>query len=435
MESDFDKKLRTRISEVFNKIEEPAANYGWQKLREKYPPQNERRRGAWWWAAAALVILGIGFWLTGKNVTSENVVIKPLKRKEQLVVLGNKSSKDPFNTRNKKGMHEDKIQKARPLKLIAHTGGNGVNLKYHPASHKKSVGVVIKDSTAATLQAAIALKVTDSVNLANKQLQIDNFKDKSLNLSLSQNNAAKNKVNDSLSIAAMFNADIKQRDLKETQKQLPAKTVTFDVYATTFFNYAKGSSNQFNAGAGFSASVIINKNISFVTGLSVAQNSLSYDGQTLSIAQSSSFYSGNTPGAAQSGSASTILTNYNANLVGIDIPLNLKFSLNNQNNASFYVLAGFSSGTFINESYTYQYNYQSSSTASAEQSQTSNKGLGNFYFAKTINAAFGLGYPLGKNRLFIEPFLKYPLSGLGAEQLKFGAGGINLKFNFQSSKK
>jgi hypothetical protein len=47
-----------------------------------------------------------------------------------------------------------------------------------------------------------------------------------------------------------------------------------------------------------------------------------------------------------------------------------------------------------------------------------------------------MGYPLGKsNRLIIEPFLKYPLAGLGAQQIHFGAGGLNLKINFKASKK
>jgi RNA polymerase sigma-70 factor (ECF subfamily) len=34
-----------------------------------------------------------------------------------------------------------------------------------------------------------------------------------------------------------------------------------------------------------------------------------------------------------------------------------------------------------------------------------------------------------------KPFLKYPLNGLGEQQIRFGAGGLNLKFDFKSSKK
>jgi len=41
---------------------------------------------------------------------------------------------------------------------------------------------------------------------------------------------------------------------------------------------------------------------------------------------------------------------------------------------------------------------------------------------------------LGKNHLVIEPFLKYPLNGLGDQHILFGSGGINLKFNFDAGK-
>jgi hypothetical protein len=130
------------------------------------------------------------------------------------------------------------------------------------------------------------------------------------------------------------------------------------------------------------------------------------------------------------------LKNYDANMVGLDIPLNLKYDFNPKK-YDFYVLAGLSSGTFINETYTYQYNYPALFSPSLQQiqNQTSRNNFDSFYFAKTLNLAFGIGYPLGKNHLILEPFLKYPLDGLGSQNIRFGAGGINLKFNFQQSKK
>jgi len=120
----------------------------------------------------------------------------------------------------------------------------------------------------------------------------------------------------------------------------------------------------------------------------------------------------------------------------LDIPLNLKYELNPKK-YQVYFLAGFSSGTFINETYTYQYNYPALASPSlqATQNETSRNSFSGFYFAKTLNFAFGVGYPLGKNRIILEPFLKYPLEGLGSENIRFGAGGINLKFNFQSANK
>ncbi len=87
---------------------------------------------------------------------------------------------------------------------------------------------------------------------------------------------------------------------------------------------------------------------------------------------------------------------------------------------------------------TYNYNNISTplSTLQQPQSKISSNSFSDFYFAKTLNVSFGIGYPIGKkNHLIIEPFLKYPLSGLGSQQIHFGAGGLNLKFDFQSAKK
>ena len=55
---------------------------------------------------------------------------------------------------------------------------------------------------------------------------------------------------------------------------------------------------------------------------------------------------------------------------------------------------------------------------------------------KTFNLSFGFNTKIGKNQsIGIEPFIKYPLGGLGSENLKFGASGINIKMNFNTAKK
>ena len=179
--------------------------------------------------------------------------------------------------------------------------------------------------------------------------------------------------------------------------------------------------------------------------MSIGQNSLNYAGQPpVESAAASSFA---TPTATLSGltasryafTASTAppaFRNYSASLVGLDIPLNLKFIVDPQKSGT-YLLAGVSSGTYINETYTYSYNNPSffSANVSQIQDQSTRSSFNGFYFAKTLNLAVGTGYTIGHSRLVVEPFLKYPLEGLGSQQLRFGAGGVNLKFNFNGFKK
>src|SRR5690606_18046448 len=106
---------------------------------------------------------------------------------------------------------------------------------------------------------------------------------------------------------------------------------------------------------------------------------------------------------------------YSANMVGLDIPVNIKYEFNSNKN-SFFVSAGFSSNTFINESYTYRYtNTKSPGLMAQPEEEKMSKHFNNFNFAKTLNLSFGSGYRLGKHHLFVEPFLKYPLDGMGEQ--------------------
>ncbi len=242
-------------------------------------------------------------------------------------------------------------------------------------------------------------------------------------------------------IADMF-AEDKQITLKKKKDDTKTneKRVHFGVYAATYFSYAKGSTDEVNMGAGFSSDIKISNNLKLVTGVAIGQNTLSYPG-TSSVDAAASPYSfaPSTNVAAAYLSYAQVATpsikNYNANLVGLDIPLNLKYEINPKKSDT-YILAGLSSGTFINESYTYFYNYPALNSSTLQQTQgaTTSKSFNSFYFAKTLNLAFGVGYPIGNNHLVIEPFLKYPLEGLGSQQIRFGAGGINLKFNFLPKK-
>jgi hypothetical protein len=114
--------------------------------------------------------------------------------------------------------------------------------------------------------------------------------------------------------------------------------------------------------------------------------------------------------------------------VGVDIPLNLKYTFD-PGKSETYLLAGVSSGTFLDETYTYSF------TNSTSQSQSTRNSFSGFYFARMLNFAIGTGYRIGANRLIIEPFLKYPLEGLGSQQIRFGSGGVNLKFSIPSQKR
>jgi phage gpG-like protein len=238
---------------------------------------------------------------------------------------------------------------------------------------------------------------------------------------------------------ALFDKEAKNRATQNTEEQKTIdKKVAFGIYAATYVNYAKGSDKQFNTGVGATADIRLTDNLRLSTGVSIGQNTLSYANNNTTavipvalMAAASHNFTANSSSVLYSVAPAS--SNLNANLVNLDIPVDLKYVFNPQK-GNTYVSAGFSSGTFINETYNTTYNYNGNGSSIQQTGDATHKSFDNFYFAQMLNVSFGVGYPIGKNQLIIEPFFKYPLNGMGDEHLLFGSGGLNLKFNFDPPK-
>lgn len=96
------------------------------------------------------------------------------------------------------------------------------------------------------------------------------------------------------------------------------------------------------------------------------------------------------------------------------------------------MVAGLSSNYFIDEAYTYNYVNMGARIDGDTEEKTTTK-TSSFDFARMLNFSVGFGYPVGKqSKLSLEPFIKYPLGGLGAQDIRFGSAGLNLKLNFST---
>ncbi len=476
MDDQLDNDLRDHIKEVFDNFEDTSADAGWLLLREKFPEkQSDRRAFAWirWGAAAAILLafLGIGLWIMNTPNQPIKLTVKPHGHTELPGNSVKEQHKDTVNNIAASQARKDTInniaagkpQKETANNIAAVASKNQSKIKTEQASvvalpnqAKAPADFLPQNKTFNNIASQNSNKpapVLVSADSSRKKTfivktKVDTAKaviNKVPPTQMAVNNAPKNDVPKSVvikdkpkdkSIMAMFNEDKNEKaPLKEIGPQ--GKRVSFGVYAATYFNYAKGSDNQVNMGAGVTTDIRINKNLKLVTGVAIAQNSLSYAGSpSLYATQQSRLV----PAAATTMTFTALSTptikNYNASLVGLDIPVNLKYEFNPQKTDAYFS-AGLSSGTFIDESYTYRYNYPSFNSQSLQKTrdETAGKSANGFYFAKTLNLAFGIGYPFGKNRVVLEPFLKYPLDGLGSQNLRFGAGGVNLKFNFLTAHK
>jgi len=115
------------------------------------------------------------------------------------------------------------------------------------------------------------------------------------------------------------------------------------------------------------------------------------------------------------------LQSVDANCNVYEIPLTISYNFNKVRNHNWFAGAGLSSYLMKKESYDYYYKYPSGNVY--DKSWTiSNK---NKHYFSVLNISGGYEYAVSKKlRLSAEPYLKLPLSGIGAGKIKLNSGGI-----------
>src|SRR6185312_4599720 len=138
MDEQFDKNITNRVKEVFENYDDPFANEGWLKLREKFPEKRRRRPAAWWWlgtaAAVLLVFLGIGLWLNKKQVQTKKIAFKKMKiiKTEQPG-----SFKEHAEKNNNSNQSNNDIVKEEKMAGAAQYNGAIITRQNNAADHRK----------------------------------------------------------------------------------------------------------------------------------------------------------------------------------------------------------------------------------------------------------------------------------------------------------
>lgn len=482
MDDPLDNDLKNRIREVFDNYDDGHADEGWQLLREKYPGKARRSPVLWLWlgSAAAVLLLFLGILWLGEKPEKENKLAGNKPGINHPIIKSIEPQKNSSTTVNKNNTPNDAsadsvINSLQTQKLANNQLLSKRSYKNHIAaktnrpsrietsntiannnsmSRKKTIG---HDEPAEgnTSQNIAAINPTKTIEKPAVDIaKPDNASKIDSPAKAAAQSIAAEKSNNSINMLdqskqpnkAVFADNEVPKNKKE--KGLRGSTVSFGVYAATYVNYASKSNNQVNEGIGISSDIRLSRKFNLSTGIAIGQNSLNYNGQLppeqsklLSVANGSASNAVSNRASALAApaysansffAATPSLKNYTASLVGLEIPINLKYRFNPEKSATF-VSIGVSSGTFINERYTSTYSYTTPFASALTQTtdQSLQQKFNSFYFAKTLNFSFGTGYRISGNDLIIEPFVKYPIDGLGSQQIKFGSGGVNLKFNFQ----
>ncbi|MCD4698260.1 MAG: PorT family protein, partial [Bacteroidales bacterium] len=214
--------------------------------------------------------------------------------------------------------------------------------------------------------------------------------------------------------------------------------VKIGVELASFTNYSpENITPTMNYGGGIVADIPIRKRFSFNPGLVFsAYNMVLEDNQSL-ITQTE-YADITTLGVNVVTESNSTVKPSEVHLTGLDIPINFQYQFLQRKKGDYFVEFGFSSLIYLSENYSYDLSYidnsgcppgQTCSHIATVTEELSTPAFKTFDFAKLVNFSVGMDYHLSKRLdMVVNPYLKYPVNSLSSADLKFGSGGLKLKF-------
>ena len=457
MKEQFDKTLRDHIRDTFDHFDDQLADNGWEKFNKQ--KKRRRRTVIFWYAlptsiAAALALLWmVNIYDFNSQITNSQIAAKteikknnpPKKIKKGLNQNVTAQNSSEFNSKITEE-NQQLLSSNHPKKDRSNSEKRVVqNFKTTPKKlgtlSNENLALAIKDlnqkEERMNQQKAEELKIQNfNKILADhpKTITITQFDNGEVSENISKTDRISVKEKGIALVSAILRTPKAYLYSSYTKNAEPIifgrkKRLKVSIDATTYVNFSEnGIDDQINLGLGLTSEYQLGKHMSVNSGLSFNRQTSSFDGnsRTASDFKFASFSNVATIPKAQIS---------NAKLVGVDIPINLKYSLKvGKSNA--FITTGFSSYALINERYindfsVINYGVAGVKTSNVRTVQDNPKGaFAYFKFARTLNFSFGFKYPVSKKScISFEPFLKYPLSGLGYQDLKIGSGGISFKLN------
>lgn len=145
------------------------------------------------------------------------------------------------------------------------------------------------------------------------------------------------------------------------------------------------------------------------------------------------------------------LNQANYRWLNIEIPLNVRYRLWQKGDIAFSTQAGISMmGAFDQTSRFFYENRRTLVTMSVgsngelhevrtevieKEIKDNVSNAQRLSLGTAVNLSIGIHYPLGKNQISVEPFLKYPIGAFTAERLHYSSLGIQLRYSLLAGKK
>lgn len=212
--------------------------------------------------------------------------------------------------------------------------------------------------------------------------------------------------------------------------------VKIGVELASFTNYASEELvPEMNFGAGLTANIPIKSRFSFAPGIILS----SYNMQVENTDQLSD--KNTTPTTSGIYTINALIESNpdikptGVELTGLDIPINFQYCFIRKPKSNYFVEFGFSSLLYLSEKYDYTVTeiaganpdgtYTYGQTYSGE---TETPAFETFDFASLLNFSMGWDFRLSRGfGLTLNPYIKYPISTMTSDDIKFGSGGLKLK--------
>ncbi len=446
------KELITHIKAQLTAHEAPYASGAWEKFNRK----KKKKPVLWLSGVAAILVLGFTlFWAMHQNfqkTMQHYAVIKPAEK--TFIAKKNKlMQKNGNNISKQTTLHvASKNNGLNNLKTTAYDDPTSTTSNKHQAN------------TAIQLTAKINTQKTINATSKNKNNNLNNFKTIAYNnptsttvatnlpdtlIQLIANNTTEqlgNKIADTavksinnaklekIKNLAFFDKQAKVNEATKTSKK-NSKWLIGIAIAPSFDN-----TSRLNMGYGVNMEYAISQKIAINSGISYNQLST-----TRGIASANTFYE-DASASIKSQTAASVknLESVNAQVGGIDIPLEIKYSLSK----SFYANVGISAFAILNQQRKNNYVEeklvtQFTSTLNGDEQlnnflvyeRTSEKvadnEIENTKYLAFYNFSLGYKKRLIKNTFVsFEPFIKLPAKEMSTQKLLLIGTGLRLKFNF-----
>ncbi len=205
---------------------------------------------------------------------------------------------------------------------------------------------------------------------------------------------------------------------------------TIELHASSLTNYSEvDPASSLNYSGGISSEVQLTNRFGFSSGFTIAKQGLEIKNSGREVTSESEL-----------GETST---NIFADLVTLDVPLNIRYYL--KENKESYFSFGVSSFLYLRESFITSTRVVREDTIERDGEEIINRNVDEFSnsrsedafsrfdFAKTVNLSFGFEHTLSnKLGIIFEPYAKIPIAPLTSEQVRFGSGGLHVRFQFRN---